>query len=130
MRVLGELVLRVDDLDRMKVFYRDVVGLDVYHDEPPYVFMKIADAADGHPQLLGLFDRPKAEPSEAKIMDHFAFLIDLEDYEREERRLHDLGVGTTRRELPYFGWRALFFLDPEGNVVELVCYDESLKERG
>jgi catechol-2,3-dioxygenase len=127
-RTFGELVIRVDDLERMKSFYRDIVGLEVFHDEPPHVFMKVADAVDGHPQLLGLFDRPKAEPGERKIMDHFALLIDLDDYEAEERRLASLGVQTSRREIPYFGWRGLFFADPEGNVVELVCYDESVKE--
>jgi catechol 2,3-dioxygenase len=126
MKRFGEIVLRVDDLAAMKSFYRDIVGLEVFHDEPPYVFMEIGDAVDGHPQLLGLFDRPKSDQDERKILDHFAFLIDLEDYEAEEARLAELGVLTTRREFPYFHWRGLFFSDPEGNVVELVCYDESV----
>ncbi len=27
------------------------------------------------------------------------------------------------KEFPHFKWRSLFFYDPEGNTVELVCYD-------
>src|SRR5690349_8576150 len=87
---LGELVLRVDDLETMRRFYEDVVGLELFADESDEgrVFLRIADAVDGHPQLLGLFVRPKPEHDpQRKIMDHFAFVIDREDYADEFRRL-------------------------------------------
>lgn len=121
-RTLAELVIHVNDLERMKSFYRDVVGLEVFHDDPPHVFMKVADAVEGHPQLLGLFDRPKAEPEERKIMSHFAFLIPLEDYEAEHERLVELGIDVFPKTFPHFHWKSLFFDDPEENRVEFVCY--------
>jgi catechol-2,3-dioxygenase len=123
-KMLGELALRANDLDALVAFYRDVVGLEIYRDlRPLVVFLRIADGVEGHPQLLGIFDRPVAEHTDRKILDHFAFSIDLSDYEREKERLESLGVGVATREFPNLLWRSLFFFDPEGNTVELVAYD-------
>jgi catechol-2,3-dioxygenase len=30
-------------------------------------------------------------------------------------------------EHPWVRWRSLYVHDPEGNLVELVCYDESVR---
>ena len=62
-RFLVELGLRVNDLARMSAFYRDVVGLDVFKEDPGYVFFRVAEAVEGHPQLIVLFDRDsKVDP--------------------------------------------------------------------
>jgi catechol-2,3-dioxygenase len=90
------------------------------------VFLKIADAAEGHPQLLALFDRKADFGPERTRLDHFAFLIELADYEREKERLESHGINVVPRTFPHFHWRALFFADPEGNTVEFVCYDPSV----
>ncbi len=34
---LGELALRVNDLPKMRAFYRDVVGLEIYEEPEPYL---------------------------------------------------------------------------------------------
>lgn len=126
-RGLGELALRVKDLATMKAFYRDVVGLEVYAEPEPYfVFFKVAELAEGHPQILGLFDREADFGEERTRLDHFAFLIDLESHEDHKRRLEELGIAVIPRTFPYFHWRSLFFADPEGNVVELVSYDPDI----
>ena len=124
-RHLGELAIRVDDIAKMRDFYENVVGLEVYNDYyfPEFVFFKIGEAVDGHPQILGMFDRPRPDDSVRRTLDHFAFLIDLADYESEKQRLEGLGVPVLPQEFPHFHWRSLFFADPEGNVVEFVCYD-------
>lgn len=126
-KILGELVLRAVDLDAMKRFYIEVVGLEMYRDHSPeYFFLKIAEGTPGHPQLLAVFDRPVAERGERKILDHFAFVIDLADYQSEKERLEEAGLAVRTREITGFGWRSLFFSDPEGNAIEFVAYDPSV----
>lgn len=130
-RRLGEIALRVNDLAAMKAFYRDVVGLEVFNDEfetsMRFVFMKIGDGVPGHPDVLGLFDRSVSTGQPTSTLDHFAFVIDAADYSPELDRLVALGVEVFPTTFPHFGWRALFFNDPEGNLVELVCYDETIE---
>ncbi len=126
-RMLGELALRANDLDALVNFYRDVVGLELYSDQRPLlVFLRIADGVEGHPQVLGIFDRETEVGQPTTTLDHFAFSIDLSDYRSEKARLESLGVAVATREFPVFHWRSLFFLDPEGNTVELVAYDPFL----
>jgi catechol-2,3-dioxygenase len=111
----------------MKAFYRDVVGLEVFNDDfSEVVFFKVADLTPGHPQILAIFDRRSDAAQEHTTLDHFAFVIERADYESERKRLEDAGVTVFTREFPHFHWRSLFFADPEGNTLELVCYDENV----
>ena len=127
MKPLGELALRVNDLPAMKAFYRDVVGLEVFNEEfDGFVFLKVAELVDGHPQILGLFDRNVEVGQPQTTLDHFAFVIDADRYDEEKRRLESLGIAVLPKEFPHFHWRSLFFADPEGNTLEFVCYDSSI----
>jgi catechol-2,3-dioxygenase len=54
-RALGETVLRVKDLERVKRFYTDVIGLDVLREFDRIAFLKVADGYGGHTQIVGLF---------------------------------------------------------------------------
>jgi catechol-2,3-dioxygenase len=124
---IGELALRVSDLATMKAFYTEVLGFEVFADEDPsFCFLKVADATEGHPHLLVLFDRGVEVEQRTSTLDHFAFLIELKDYEEHRERLTGLGVDVFPKTFPRFGWRSLFFSDPEGNRVELVCHDPSV----
>jgi catechol-2,3-dioxygenase len=123
---LGEVALRVNDLQRMKRFYEEVLGLEVLGEFGHAALLKIADGYGGHTQVLGLFDRSvPVDPSHTTV-DHFAFTIALEDHESERKRLESLGLRVEVEVHEWVKWRSLYFLDPEGNQVELVCYDESL----
>jgi catechol 2,3-dioxygenase len=122
-RFLAELGLRVNDLARMSTFYRDLVGLDVFNEGPGYVFFRVAEAVEGHPQLMVLFDRDSKVDPATSTLDHLAFLIDMNEYDDQRRRLEGLGVEVFPKEFPEFHWRSLFFTDPEGNRVEFVAYD-------
>jgi catechol 2,3-dioxygenase len=127
MKGLGELALRVNDFARMRAFYRDVVGLEVFDEpEPFFVFFKTGEGVEGHPQIFALFDRNAEVSQEHSALDHFAFLIELEDYEAEHERLTSLGIDVFTTTFPHFHFRSLFFSDPEGNTVEFVCYDPSV----
>jgi catechol 2,3-dioxygenase len=127
-RGLGEVALRVLDLAAMRAFYENVVGLEVLRAFPHAVFFRIADGVAGHTQVLALFDRA-AEPGyrglsrEQTTLDHLAFAIAAEDYAAELARLTAHGLAVTTAEHAWVHWRSLYVTDPEGNTVELVCYD-------
>ncbi|HET9359245.1 MAG TPA: VOC family protein [Vicinamibacterales bacterium] len=125
-RALGEVALRVNNLAQMKRFYQDVLGLEVLGEFSQAALLTVADGYGGHTQVLGLFDRSVPVGPEHTTVDHFAFTIALEDYESEKRRLEALGLDVEVTNHDWVKWRSLYFRDPEGNLVELVCYDETL----
>jgi len=140
-KALGEIALRVNDLDRMQEFYEEVIGLEVFKRFPKAVFFRIADGYKGHPQALVLFDRreeptgpqihkstPQGVSQELSTLDHLAFEIDLEEYEDEHNRLEQLGLTVETTSFEWVGWRSLYISDPEGNTIEFVCYDPSVKK--
>lgn len=110
----------------MTAFYRDVVGLEVFSEGPGHVFFRVAEATEGHPQLLALFERDVEVGPATTTLDHFAFLIDLNDYDDQRHRLEESGVQVFPKEFPAFHWRSFFFTDPEANRVEFVAYDPSV----
>ena len=79
--------------------------------------------------MLALFDRsdrPGDGPDRKRTsLDHIAFAISLSDYEAEKARLESHGVEVQTSEHTWVHWRSLYVRDPEGNQVELVCYDDS-----
>ena len=54
---LGEIALRVKDLDSMQLFYEQVVGLELIKRFEGAAFLKLGDGHGGHTQVLALFDR-------------------------------------------------------------------------
>jgi catechol 2,3-dioxygenase-like lactoylglutathione lyase family enzyme len=130
-RALGEIALRVENLDRMQRFYQEVIRLPLLRRFDHAVFFRIADGYRGHTQVLALFDRsaeigyhvPKAATS---TVDHVAFAIGREDFDSERDRLSALGLSVETTEHAWVQWRSLYVRDPEGNQVELVCHDPSI----
>jgi catechol-2,3-dioxygenase len=133
---LGEVSIRVKNLDTMHRFYEEVVGLDVLRREESFVFFKIAEGYGGHSQVLALFDAtdlylleaksPELNPEETTLH-HIALNISLEDYESEKRRLEGLGLKVRAIEHAWLHVRSLYYADPEGNMLEFVCYDERVR---
>jgi catechol 2,3-dioxygenase len=129
-RGLGEIALRVNDLAAMQQFYEQVIGLPLMARFPNSAFFKTADGYGGHTQALALFDRsgnPGGRPTDAatSTIDHIAFEIPLADFADELKRLEGLGLQVETAEHAWVHWRSLYVSDPEGNQVELVCYDAS-----
>ena len=130
-RGLGEIALRVRNLDAMQKFYTEVVGLPLLRRSPKSAFFKIAEGHGGHAQVLALFDRSAERDYHSpdittSTVDHIAFEISLADFAPELARLKSLGVEVTTAEHAWVHWRSLYVNDPEGNSVELVCYDETV----
>ena len=130
-RGLGEIALRVNDLAAMQHFYEQIIGLPLMTRFPNSAFFKIAEGYGGHTQVLALFDRSQSSdylgPDAAtSTIDHIAFEIPFTDFERERKRLEGLGFQVETAEHAWVHWWSLYVTDPEGNLVELVCYDKTL----
>ena len=125
-RALGEVALRVEDLALMRRFYAEVLGLDVLGESPEGVLFRVAPGHGGHTQVLALFDRRVPLSAAQTTPDHLAFTIDRADFEAECRRLEAAGLSLELRTHAWVHWRSLYFRDPEGNEVELVCYDPTV----
>jgi catechol 2,3-dioxygenase-like lactoylglutathione lyase family enzyme len=130
-RGLGEIALRVNNLDAMQRFYEEIIGLPLMTRFPNSAFFKIADGYGGHTQVLALFDRSQSRcyrgaNAETSTIDHIALEIPLADFEREKKRLEGLGLQVETAEHAWVHWRSLYVTDPERNQVELVCYDDNV----
>jgi catechol 2,3-dioxygenase-like lactoylglutathione lyase family enzyme len=130
-RGLAEIALRVNNLDVMQKFYAEVIGLPLINRFPNAAFFKIADGYGGHTQVLALFDRSggsghRGTDAATSTIDHLAFEIPLADFAGERTRLEALGFQVETAEHAWVHWRSLYVADPEGNQVELVCYDASV----
>ena len=136
-KALGEVVLRARDLDIMQDFYEKVVGLELLERyENTMVFFRIGPDYEGHTQSLALFDQSgeadhrsrhyTGVDPEKSTLHHIAFTISLSDYETEKERLRNLGLDVETGAHAWVHYRSLYVTDPEGNVVEFVCYDASV----
>jgi catechol-2,3-dioxygenase len=131
MRGIGEIALRVTDLAAMQQFYEQVIGLPLMTRFPNSAFFKIADGCGSHTQVLALFDRSESPgyrgtDAATSTIDHIAFEIPLDDFANERKKLEALGLQVETAEHTWVYWRSLYVSDPEGNQVELVCYDASV----
>ena len=131
-KALGEVALRVNDLEAMQRFYEDVIGLELMKRFSHAAFFKITDGYAGHTQVFVLFDRSNQPDfsgvsAESSTIDHIAFSITLTDFAAEKNRLEQLGLHVETAEHVWVHWRSLYVKDPEGNEVELVCYDASVQ---
>jgi len=132
---LGEVSIRVQDLDSMRKFYEEVVGLQVLRGEEEYVFFKIAEGYGGHTQNLALFDASEVTflkskstqlSPEMSTLHHIALNVALEDFVTEKERLEALGLKVQAVDHEWIHVHSLYFSDPEGNLLEFVSYDERL----
>lgn len=135
-KAIGEIVLRVKNMKAMREFYENILGLELLGDFEKMIFFQIAPSYGGHTQVLALFDeslspnhssrRFTGMDSQKTSLHHIAFTIDQADYRSEMDRLKQLGFEVETMDHEWVHWRSLYLPDPEGNLVELVCYDKSV----
>jgi catechol-2,3-dioxygenase len=135
-KALGEIALRARNLDLMREFYENVLGLEIHRQFEGIVFFKVALGFEGHIQELVLFDESLPPDHKSRhfsglnahttTLHHIAFAISLADFASEKERLEQLGLQVETMEHEWVHWRSLYIPDPEGNLVELVCYDETV----
>lgn len=147
---VSEVVLSVADLPAMREFYASVLGFPVLAEachehgpeaepggEPTISFLQIC-AVDtplgrsGHPQMLVLIDyrrhifarqRLTGHNVRTSTLNHLAFEIPPESFAAHKSRLEQLGLEPSETRFPAFQARAMFFRDPEGNTLELICHE-------
>jgi len=126
---LGEVSIQVRELDAMHKFYEEVVGLEVLRrdDDERFVFFKVAEGYGGHTQNLALFETSKTLNPQESTLHHIALNVALEDFETEKMRLEGLGLKINATVHEWLHVRSLYFYDPEGNHLEFVAYDETVR---
>jgi catechol-2,3-dioxygenase len=104
-------------LERLRDFYRDVVGLTV-GDRPPFrrfgYWLYSGDKAVLH---LSLTDDGEERPAAVNTFSHAAF--NCTGRAEIERRLKSLGIPYRTAQVPLLNLAQLFFHDPAGNGLEL-----------
>ena len=141
---IAEISLRVHDLDLMRRFYEQVMGLQVlreYQESSGKAIFYAVGAGDPQggrcdnlalfeEKLVGWFTRDKSPQIDPKLttLSHIAFSIALDDFESEKKRLEQLGIeivdsGTSS----WMHCRMFYFFDPEGNLIEFKSHDESIR---
>ena len=137
---IAEISLRAHDLDLMRRFYEQVLGLQVLQENKNsdgtviVVFYSVGAGDDNlalfDEKLVDWYTRDKSPQIDPKLttLSHIAFSITLDDFESEKKRIEQLGVeiinsGTSS----WMHCRMFYFFDPEGNLIEFKSYDESVR---
>jgi catechol 2,3-dioxygenase-like lactoylglutathione lyase family enzyme len=133
----------------MRDLYREVLGFKLLSEacpetglepdadwEPTIAFLTIKEVdtplgRHRHPQLLALIDFRRHVFAKGKFagheptrstLNHLPFEIPPESYEAYKERLESFGLRPSPVTFPAMTARALFFDDPEQNVLELICH--------
>lgn len=95
--LLGEIVLRVKNLQVMQEFYKNTIGLEIMQRFDDSVFFKIAPSYGPHTRVLGWFEEslPPDCPSpqftgldaQTTSLHPIAFTIGQEDFSSEKERI-------------------------------------------
>jgi len=126
-RSLDHVVIRVPDLARALVFYRDVLGCEVERVLEDVGLWQLR-AGDSLIDLvdttkpLGLQGGQPPGPDTPPNMDHFCLTVDPFDAEAIRAHLqgHGVAVGEVARRYGAQGYGpSLYCQDPDGNTVEL-----------
>ena len=145
---VSEIVLNVADLPRMRNFYVEVMGFGLHseycletlaHDpngESTITFLTISEpntplSRGGHPLLLALIDyrrhihatkRFAGHDVKRSTLNHLAFEIPPDSFDAHSSRLQELGHELSFSQFPDLQARAMFFKEPEDNLLELICH--------
>ena len=133
---VGEVVVRVADLDKSITFYRDVLGLQLIRViEESIAFMRVAEGVQGHTQIIGLFRNEWHSNRDGKTWDgaeprrstlhHFAIEISLDRYDEVLAYLIEKGLRPNTQIHTWIGWRSIYISDPDDHTVEFVCFDRT-----
>ena len=137
---IAEIALRVHDLDLMRRFYEQVIGLEVLReiknsDGTVIVVFYTVGAGDDNlalfdEKLIDWFTRDKSPQIDPKLttLSHIALSIALDDFESEKKRIEQLGIEIVHSDASsWLHCRMFYFFDPEGNLIEFKSHDESIR---
>ena len=112
-RGIYEVAIRVKDLSKAEIFYREILGLEIgiRDEQRKSLFLR----AGGQNGMIVLQEDKGEWPKQ-----HFAFTINETDIERAAALLRDRGIDVNG---PVFHkWmpgKSIYFSDPDGHALEL-----------
>ena len=124
---LDHFGLEVAELERAQRFYTGVLGLGVAANLGDQVLLECGG------QNLALFQvaRPVMTPQARAALiaqplgrGHHAFRVSADDFADAKKRLALAGVETAQ-PIDWGDHDCMYFLDPDGNLLELVCYRDA-----
>jgi catechol-2,3-dioxygenase len=119
---LDHFGLDVSDLDRAERFYMEILGLDVAQ---RFGHHQVLLRCGG--QMLALFERPDLPPRITDRIDnplgkgHHAFKVSPADLRAAQSAFEAKGI-PTYGPIDWGDHDCLYFLDPDGNLLEIVAY--------
>jgi glyoxylase I family protein len=116
---MDHLALPTTDAARGERFYRDLLGFRTVP-RPSFSFDGRWLMHDGVGVMIHLIHSADFQPRTAPINTmngHFALQCTEIDSAREKLIQH--GIEFVERKLPDYGYRQIFFRDPDGNIIEL-----------
>lgn len=120
----------VDDQEKAKQFYANILGFHVKHDKPMGKHRWLTLTSPGDPNGVELLLEPSEHPAvnpfkEALVADGIPFtMFGVDDVEAEHQRLVNLGVTFTQPPTRFGEVSAAVLEDTCGNLVQLVQYHE------
>ncbi|EOX3499301.1 VOC family protein [Vibrio cholerae] len=136
---IGEISLRVDEMELMVDFYVNKLGFNLrrrFNDDVAAI--QVGQTVYGQVETITLFSK-KLPPNESSHiwsglnnrespLHHFALTIKNDDYTSLMASLSELGVKFETANHRWTGWKGVYIRDPELNIIEFVCYDEEIDE--
>jgi len=116
---LDHVALRVKDITHSAEWYQKVLGLQKYQ-VPEWgaypVFL--LSGKSGLALFPANIDDPALDSNSKNVkIDHFAFHVTLENFEKAKIRYGELGLEFQEQDHHYF--RSIYTKDPDGHVLEL-----------
>ena len=127
-RFLDHVAIRVKDLEVSASWYQEVLGLKKYQlkEWGPFPIFMLAGKSG-----VALFPIKKSantsdEAIGRKTIDHFAFNVDRDNFEKAKTRFELMGIDYSLQDHHYF--YSIYIKDPDDHTVELttIMVDENL----
>ncbi len=117
LRVTGidHVVLHVQDLERSKRFYIDLLGFEIAHEGGRNSFLTCGS------QMIALFERKDSDIHAGAEMNHMALRLAAGEYEGVKATLEANGFQVTGRPGED---RCIYFSDPDGHRLQLLTPKE------
>jgi len=123
MQHIDHVAITVSDLGRSLAWYRDVLGLERRHEEEWGDVPTMMCAGE---TCVALFPSDVAEPKAVDArntvsMRHFAFRVDLANFEAAQARFRELGIEFESADHGIA--QSVYIADPDGHRIEITTYE-------